>query len=325
MNCKFILLVVTSILLIIYPISAHDLKDADEFHHHKDWHLTPDGHKHPGDSHGDIAVDQAGLIYLSVQGGPKAGMQVYDKEGKYLKNLPNVPGDLHGFVIHKDDNGEVIIGARLNGKTIVKYDLEGKLLLEIKGDLIPKEFIGKKGLKLTSAVIGPNGDIYSVDGYGNDYIHRFDKEGKYLSSFGGKGEPYKLRNCHKIYIDKRYTPARILCTNRAARSLVHLDLDGKMLGVYVKDLRRPSAVAFWGEHIALAEIEGRITILDKAGKIVKTVSFNKAKYNGNRTGPDKWTDGLVTSPHGISFDNDGNILMSEYNKWGRVLKYKIKK
>ena len=112
---------------------------------------------------------------------------------------------------------------------------------------------------------------------------------------------------------------------RALRTLVHLDLDGKMLGVYAKDLRRPSAIAFWGDNIAIAEIEGRITILNKEGKIIKTVSFNKAKYNGNRHKPEDWKVGLVNSPHGICFDNEGNILMTEYNKWGRVLKYNVKK
>ena len=66
-------------------------------------------------------------------------------------------------------------------------------------------------------------------------------------------------------------------------------------------------------------------MLDKAGKIVKTVSFNKGKYNGNRHAPESWQEGLVTSPHGITFDNDGNILMTEYNKWGRVLKYQVTK
>jgi YD repeat-containing protein len=29
----------------------------------------------------------------------------------------------------------------------------------------------------------------------------------------------------------------------------------------------------------------------------------------------------VTSPHGIAFDNDGNILETEWNKFGRVLRW----
>jgi YD repeat-containing protein len=33
----------------------------------------------------------------------------------------------------------------------------------------------------------------------------------------------------------------------------------------------------------------------------------------------------VTSPHGITFDNDGNILETEWNKWGRVLRWNLKK
>jgi hypothetical protein len=41
--------------------------------------------------------------------------------------------------------------------------------------------------------------------------------------------------------------------------------------------------------------------------------------------PKDWQQGIVTSPHGISFDNDGNIHETEWNKWGRVLKWNVKK
>jgi hypothetical protein len=40
--------------------------------------------------------------------------------------------------------------------------------------------------------------------------------------------------------------------------------------------------------------------------------------------PADWREGVVTSPHGITFDNDGNILETEWNIFGRVLRWNRK-
>jgi YD repeat-containing protein len=40
--------------------------------------------------------------------------------------------------------------------------------------------------------------------------------------------------------------------------------------------------------------------------------------------PADWREGVVTSPHGITFDNDGNILETEWNQFGRVLRWNRK-
>ena len=33
------------------------------------------------------------------------------------------------------------------------------------------------------------GDFYVADGYGSNYVHRYNSEGKYISTFGGTGTP----------------------------------------------------------------------------------------------------------------------------------------
>jgi len=45
---------------------------------------TPPGKAQIGNGHGEIAVDSAGNIYVSVQE-KDAGIQVYGKDGKYVK------------------------------------------------------------------------------------------------------------------------------------------------------------------------------------------------------------------------------------------------
>ena len=57
--------------------------------------------------HGDVAVSSAGEIYVSVQD-PKAGVQVYSADGKWIRNVKGAPNDFHGFVIRKQEDGEFL-------------------------------------------------------------------------------------------------------------------------------------------------------------------------------------------------------------------------
>lgn len=291
-----------------------------------DFIAPPPGKTTIGDGHGEIRVDCAGLIYISVQGQAEGGIQVYSPEGKYLRHLAGAPGSLHGFVIHKEEGGEFIYGAVLGEGRVLKMTLEGKTVLEIPKTAFPAEQ-SAAGLKLTNCDVAPNGDIYVVDGYGKDWIFVFDKEGKFKSVFGGQGEPLKLSNCHKIFIDTRYTPARVLACDRGNNRILHLDLEGKLIGVVVdKDLRRPSSASFHGDLMCVAEIAGRVSVFDKDGKLVSSLGVNDTAGETNTPAmkPEQWRTGTVTSPHGITFDNAGNILETEWNSFGRVLRWTAK-
>ena len=87
------------------------------------WAKVPAGETQIGNMHGDVAVSSKGEVYVSVQGGPKVGIQVYSAKGKYLCNVPGAPGDFHGFVIKKLSDGEHIYGARLGGQNILKLKI----------------------------------------------------------------------------------------------------------------------------------------------------------------------------------------------------------
>ena len=46
--------------------------------------------------------------------------------------------------------------------------------------------------------------------------------------------------------------------------------------------------------------------------------------NTPRVPPADWRENTVTSPHGITFDAKGNILETEWNQFGRVLRWNRK-
>lgn len=288
--------------------------------------MPPDGMLTIGDSHGDIAVSPTGEIYVSVQGGLRPGVQVYSGQGHYLRNVPNAPNDLHGFVIAAAPDGmPSIFGARLVGQQIVELALDGKVLLTISGSAIPDQYKARTddrvSVNLTSVAVAPNGDIYAVDGYGLDFIHRFDRTGRYLNTFGGRGEPWDFKQCHKIALDSRFKPPRLLCADRQHDRLIHMDLEGHVLGVFAAGLRRPSALAVYRDELAVAELGGRVTVFDLQGKVIASIgeNDNAQEVRTSQISPDRWDRGLFYSPHGITYDRSGNLLVTEWNQWGRVV------
>jgi hypothetical protein len=287
----------------------------------------PPGMQTIGDSHGDIAVSPAGEIYVSVQGGDHPGIQVYSAAGRYLRNIPDAPPDLHGFIVARGpDRTPYIYGVSRLAQQIVKIALDGRKVLTIPATSVPAQYQnhddGKPATNLTGIAVAPNGDIYVTDGYGLDYIHRFDKAGKYIASFGGKGAPWNFDQAHKIAIDTRFTPARLLCTDRRHRRLVAMDLNGNILSVFGEGLRLPSAFAIRGNELAVAELEGRVTILGPNNEVIATIgqNDNPTEVHVNTTPPSVWKEGLFYEPHGITYDAQGNLLVTEFNQWGRVTK-----
>ena len=300
---------------------------ALEFTAVPDWLKLPEGRPALGNMHGDIAVSSAGEVYVSVQD-PLAGLQVYAPDGKFLRNVPNAPSDFHGFVIRKQADGEFIYGATLRGQTIVKMTLEGTIVMTIGSSTIPDEFkirnarSNQLGLLLTGVDVAPNGDLYVTDGYASDYIHRFDRMGRYLASFGGKRPPYNFNTLHKLAIDTRFEPLRIIACDRANNRVVHLSLTGDLLGVVATDLLLPAAVAISGETAVVGELNGRVTILDKRGAVVARFGANTEQGVGtNKIPPAQWRTGFVLSPHGVAINDHGDVFVSEFNAFGRVHRF----
>jgi hypothetical protein len=297
---------------------------------------TPTKQPHHGNGHGEIAVDSQGLIYISINSSPdKMGMNVYNKDGSFLKKLP-LPLTIHGFSIRKQGDQEFIFATIITEQRLIKATLDGNIVMEIPTTSFPAEHMGEletpkgsgkmvKAFKFTNCDVASNGDIYIVDGYGIDNIFIFDQSGKYKKTIIGRTAPLNLNNAHKIFIDKRYSPERLMVCDRLNNRMIHLDLDGNFIQVIAdQNLRRPSSASFHGDLMCVAEIQGRISVWNKENKMVAELGLNTNDQQTNTplVDPKDWQEGIVTSPHGVTFDQEGNILETEWNKFGRVLRWK---
>lgn len=123
----------------------------------------------------------------------------------------------------------------------------------------------------TGVAVGPKGDIFVSDGYGNAAIHRFSPDGTLQKTWGGPGdEPGKFYIPHSLCVDK-YN--RVWVGDREANSIHVFDENGEVLGYMNKNLYQPTAMYTDGNYVYAAERGGGLTIINMEMEVVAQLGF----------------------------------------------------
>lgn len=283
------------------------------------WCQLPPGQTEIGNTHGAIVVDRAGNIYINSD--TKRSIMVYTPDGQFVRSFGEDFVAIHGMALHQEGGEEFIYAAHLGGAQAVKFKLDGTVLWTIGWPQESGLYKDKNEYKPTAIAVAPNGDVFVSDGYGKSLIHQYSADRKYIRSFGGKGtEPGKFQTSHGMALDTRGPKPLLLICDRENRRLQHFDLDGNFVAVTTTGLRRPCSISIRGDKVAVAELEGRVTILDKNNHPIAFLGDNpvKAQWANNPVPPTDWRDGIFTAPHGVCYDAAGNLYVMDWNKSGRI-------
>ncbi|RKP58141.1 hypothetical protein D7Z26_01150 [Cohnella endophytica] len=139
-----------------------------------------------GFTHG-IAVDSQGRIIVFNMS--KHAVVVLDPEGRYLFSWGEEFAEgAHGLHLYRDHDGEeCLILTDIERHLVAKYTLDGRELLNIAAPPVSEIYPSAESFKPTDADVAPNGDIYVVDGYGQYYVHRYDRNGRWLECWEAEG------------------------------------------------------------------------------------------------------------------------------------------
>ena len=288
------------------------------------WGSLPSGTSFGG-THGAIAQDNAGNIYISTQS--TTGILVYNREGILIKTIANAYPEVHSMV-HAEERGEEFFYATVQKGTpaenwlFIKMKIDGTVVLKITA---PSEagFKAPNEWRLTAAVPAPDGAIFIANGYGDSRIFRFDKNGNYKGTFAEKGNGDGQLDCsHGLSLDLRYDQPLLLVCDRENRRLCHFDLDGKYFRTVAQHLRRPCQASFHGKYAVISELEGRVTVLDGDNVPVAFLGDNpeKPQWANYQVNPSDVKAGVFSAAHGCFVDSDANIFVSDWNHTGRVTK-----
>ena len=318
-------LVLLAALCVVSPVLG--LQQGLKVNHVPNYFPAQPDNQLLGPTHGGAAIDRAGNVYVSTD--TPRGILVFGPDGKYLRNFG--PSMIHGLHLQREADGEYLYAARPSAHEVQKIKTDGTHVWTMGYPEMSGVYTKADEFNPTNVVALRDGTIFVADGYGKNFIHKFDKDRKYVKSFGGPGgqpaEEGKFHRCHGLAVDNRGPKPLLVVCNRESGRVEHWDTDGKLVKVLLRDLRMPAAAHVRGDYIAVAELQGRVTILGKDNTIAAQVGDNPQAGQRANFGlePAQWTEGICNSPHAVAFDRQGNLVVAEWSKFGRVQKFNLVK
>jgi len=296
-----------------------------------DWGELPANIKY-GNTHG-VVEDSHGLIYVhhTVNGASESHdtMVVFDDKGKFVKSWgKDFKGGAHGLHIAKEGKNEFLYLCDTKRALVVKTTLSGEEVFTIgypneSEAYKPGPDGAKKKYSPTNLALGPNGDLYVGDGYGSSYVNQYDKNGKYIRTFGGLGkDPGQLSCPHGIIMDNRGKEPVLTVADRTNKRLQHFTLDGKHIG-FSSGVSSPCHFNIRKGKVVIPDLDARVTLMDEKNNVITHLGAAedpKAARALRTKTRDTFEPGKFICPHGACFDHAGNIFVVEWVEVGRVTK-----
>ncbi|MFN9720016.1 MAG: hypothetical protein ACK58L_15060 [Planctomycetota bacterium] len=289
----------------------------------------------------NVAVDRAGNLYVIHEGRrdqkDHPSIFVFDSTGRFIRAFGAMfQGGGHGIEV-RDEGGEefLYVAAYQQVKAFAKLTLNGEIVWFRKApmesgayepgqDTSTEPTWNRKGFLPTNFAFLDDGGFLLADGYGTFRIHRYDKDAKWVSSFGGEGQGAGTFNtAHGLWVDRR--PGRepsIVVTDRAHNTLQIFSMDG----IYKETLTGfglPANIDTWKNLMLVPELKSCVTILNEQNEVVARLGRAVERLDeikDLRGQPDKWLDGQFVHPHDACFTPNGDIFVAEWVATGRVTK-----
>ena len=201
---------------------------------------------------------------------PMFQLMEYDAQGRLTRSIdPNLVSRPHGMRIDPDDN---IWVTDQQCNIVVKVDPSGEVLLTLGTRGQAGTWDEAKGSHLfnqpTDVAFGPRGDVFVATGHGgpDPRVLRFDKAGKFITSWSLKHEDGSSAVIHTLVVNSR---GEVWAGDREVKKMRIFDSNGKPLHeIQMKNLICGLFIDANGQLWMTTGQDGMIQRLDWNGKVL---------------------------------------------------------
>ncbi len=203
------------------------------------------------------------------------------------------------------------------GHQVKKWSHDGRELLMTLGEYGVAGETPDRFNRPTDIAFGPDGELFVSDGYGNNRVAKYDRDGAFITAWGGAGtEPGQFNLPHTIVVDARN---RVFVGDRENARIQIFDLDGNLLEVW-DHLGSPYGLAIDdSDQLYVADlVSARIWIARASdGELLGTIEDTKAIHWVAVDGQGDVYAATPAPPTGQFWDDPSEIwYLRKYRKVG---------
>jgi hypothetical protein len=277
-----------------------------------------------GRTHG-VDVTSDGRVVVFHQADP--AVLIFDEDGALVDSWGSRFGGAHGLTLVEEDGREYLWLTDQDSAEVAKTTLDGETVMTLDapdhrvyddGDYVPT------WVAVNERRHGGNGDIWVADGYGEDFVHRYDADGAYHETIDGTAGAGQFDCPHAVSFDYRGTDPELYIADRGNRRVQVYAANGTFERSFgAGELTSPCAFDTHEGDLVIPELYARVTVCDEDDAVTSHLGANESVVEHEdwpNVPDDRIEAGAFNSPHDAAVDDAGNLYVVEWIVGGRITK-----
>lgn len=220
------------------------------------------------------------------------------------------------------------------GRAALIRDLDGSVHTEFERPTTPT--YDHEDWRPTSIAVTPAGEVWIADGYGQDRIHRFTRDGRHLTELHALPDGTVLDCPHALITRAGAAGTELVVADRGNHRLVILDEAGNLLRTVGQDhLDSPSGLAVVGGELYVTELHGGIAHFGADDAFLGTLENGRARSETEAAWPNRpgarpgtlhqpvLAPATLNSPHGLAV-HEGALYLTDWVIGGRLARIDLR-